>query len=70
MSKKNDASKALQLNIIRVRTRLAASVKTGSTAQLFCPGKTDPTEVTYNGGLMCKTNICYTGGPTICCSTA
>jgi putative effector of murein hydrolase len=49
MSKNPMSEKAetLELKIKRVRTRLAAGVKTGSGAASHCLGRTDPTENGY-----------------------
>jgi hypothetical protein len=42
--------KSLGLTIKRVRTRVAASIRTGSGVESYCPGRTDPT---INGGVPC-----------------
>jgi hypothetical protein len=46
-------SRSLSLKILRVRTRLAASVKTGSVGESLCPSRTDPTA----GGEVCPTGL-------------
>jgi hypothetical protein len=59
MSDEKKNSDGLKITIKRIRTRLAAGVKTGGTigSQYTCPMRTDPTEngeysqLTYGGGI-------------------
>jgi hypothetical protein len=58
----------LELRIRRIRTRLAASVKTGQVVNSQCPIRTDPT----GNGEMCPTGalVCKGGTQTFCGGTA
>lgn len=49
----SDDKKSLGLTIKRVRTRVAASIRTGSGVESYCGSRTDPT---INGAGPCGNN--------------
>jgi hypothetical protein len=54
----------IELKIRRVRTRLAASVKTGQVVESQCPIRSDPTD-----GAECPTGVLVCGGTKNTCGT-